>query len=61
MHLQETPSSSTELIDVLSPLTQEVLLKVPCTTQNEMEAAIAVLENSCLCIWDDFLLLGLML
>eukprot|EP00281_Chroomonas_sp_CCMP1168_P023896 CAMPEP_0206224650 /NCGR_PEP_ID=MMETSP0047_2-20121206/7138_1 /ASSEMBLY_ACC=CAM_ASM_000192 /TAXON_ID=195065 /ORGANISM="Chroomonas mesostigmatica_cf, Strain CCMP1168" /LENGTH=282 /DNA_ID=CAMNT_0053647619 /DNA_START=1 /DNA_END=846 /DNA_ORIENTATION=+ len=38
---QEVPSTAATSIDVLNPATQEVLLKVPCSTQAEMEAAIA--------------------
>jgi len=34
-------SASKELIDVINPATQEVLAQVPCTTESEMDAAIA--------------------
>ena len=34
-------SASNELIDVINPANQEVLAQVPCTTDSEMDAAIA--------------------
>lgn len=37
----ERPSAATEHIDVLDPATQELLCKVPCTTDDEMRAIVA--------------------
>jgi malonate-semialdehyde dehydrogenase (acetylating)/methylmalonate-semialdehyde dehydrogenase len=38
---QEVASTATETLDVLNPATQELIMKVPCTTQSEMEAIVA--------------------
>jgi len=37
---EEQASTATEAIDVLNPATQELILRVPCTTQAEMEAIV---------------------
>mmetsp|Transcript_72638 Transcript_72638/g.117802 ORF Transcript_72638/g.117802 Transcript_72638/m.117802 type:complete len:498 (-) Transcript_72638:465-1958(-) len=41
MNGAECPSAATEHLDVLDPATQKLLGKVPCTTQEEMEAIVA--------------------
>ena len=38
-------STSDQLIDVINPANQEVLAQVPCATDAEMDAAIAICQR----------------
>ena len=52
-------SASKELIDVINPATQEVLAQVPCTTESEMDAAIASASET-FKTWKTYLLLNVL-